>query len=178
MRQYEIYATDIGNTLIAQEDEQITNLCPEGAIDLAGMHREPTPLLKQAIGGLRAYLDGERGAFASLPLSPNGTGFQKAVWQAILEIPYGQTASCQQLAEAIGKPAAAQDVIAAIAENPIFIAIPCHRVDVADGDFTRSAYGEDVKKKLLAIEGAPSAPTGSRLWHLRSNFLGRTDRYV
>ena len=154
MPQYEIYATDIGNILIAQDGEYITNLCMEGSLDVAGIKREETPLLKQAADMLNSYLAGERSAFDGLPLNPKGTDFQKKVWQALLDIPYGQTISYKQLAEAIGKPSASRAVGNANGKNPIFIIIPCHRVIGADGSLTGFAYGVELKKKLLAIERA------------------------
>ena len=152
MRYYEIYATEIGNILIAQEGEQITNLCMEGSLDVTGMTRGQTPLLKQAADLLQAYLAGEQDAFAGLPLAPKGTDFQKRVWQALLEIPYGQTISYKQLAEAIGKPTASRAVGNANGKNPIFIIIPCHRVIGANGSLTGFAYGVELKKRLLSIE--------------------------
>ena len=152
MPQYEIYETGIGNILIAQDGEQITNLCMEGSLDVAGMQRKETPLLKQAADMLKAYLTGEQDAFAGLPLNPKGTDFQKKVWQALLDIPYGQTISYKQLAEAIGKPSASRAVGNANGKNPIFIIIPCHRVIGANGSLTGFAYGVELKKELLAIE--------------------------
>jgi len=154
MPHYEIYATGIGNILIAEDDGQITHLSMEGCVDVSGMSREETPLLKQAADMLRAYLAGERDAFAGLPLNPKGTQFQKRVWQALLDIPYGKTISYKQLAEAIGQPTASRAVGNANGKNPIFIIIPCHRVIGSGGSLTGFAYGVELKKELLAIERA------------------------
>ena len=153
MLYYEIYPTEIGKILIGEDGAAITHLCMEDTLDLSEAQRGETPLLKQAAKALSAYFAGEQGAFVDLPLAPQGTQFQKKVWQALLEIPYGQTVSYKQLAEAVGNPAASRAVGNANGKNPIFIIIPCHRVIGANGGLTGFAYGLDVKKKLLAIEG-------------------------
>jgi len=154
MTHYQIYPTEIGKILIAENGRAITDLCMEDTLDPAGAVREETPLLKQAAARLYAYLAGEQNAFDSLPLEPQGTDFQKKVWAALLEIPYGETISYKQLAEAVGNPAASRAVGNANGKNPIFVIIPCHRVIGANGALTGFAYGLEVKKKLLAIECA------------------------
>jgi len=154
MLHYEIYATGIGSILIAGNEHALTNLCIEGSIDPLGMTRGETPLLARAAAALHAYLDGQRDAFDGLPLEPKGTDFQKRVWQALLEIPYGRTISYGQLAQAIGKPTASRAVGAANGKNPIFIIIPCHRVIGADGSLTGFGYGIELKRRLLEVENA------------------------
>ena len=153
MLYYEIYDTGIGKILIAEDGQGITNLCVEGSFDTTGAHRGETPLLKEAHAALFSYLAGSRNAFDALPLNPKGTPFQKAVWQALLEIPYGQTVSYKQLAQAIDNPKAVRAVGAANGKNPIFVIIPCHRVIGADGSLTGFAYGLELKRRLLEIEG-------------------------
>ena len=152
MLHYEIYDTEIGKILIAEDGQAITNLCVEGSLNLPGTRHGETALLEQAAGALRAYLAGEKDAFANLPLNPKGTSFQKQVWQALLEIPYGQTVSYMQLAHAIGNPKAVRAVGAANGKNPIFVIIPCHRVIGADGKLTGFAYGLELKRRLLDLE--------------------------
>ena len=76
---------------------------------------------------LAAYFAGERMEF-DLPLAPQGTEFQRRVWKALVEIPYGETRSYGDLARSIGKPAAVRAVGAANGRNPIGIIVPCHRV--------------------------------------------------
>ena len=149
---YEIYETDIGKILIAEDGKAITNLCIEDSFDPTGAKRGETALLKEALAALQAYLAGNQDAFAKLPLNPKGTVFQKRVWQALLEIPYGQTISYGQLARAIDNPKAVRAVGAANGKNPIFVIIPCHRVIGADGSLTGFAYGLGLKRKLLDIE--------------------------
>jgi len=152
MPNYEIYETDIGSVLIAEDGKSITNLCMNDNIKLTGMEHGETPLLKKAAQALRAYLAGEKNAFNDLPLDPKGTRFQKQVWQALLEIPYGETISYKQLAQAVGNPSASRAVGNANGKNPIFVVIPCHRVIGADGSLTGFAYGLEIKKKLLNVE--------------------------
>ncbi len=97
------------------------------------------------------YFRGGRKTF-SLALDPRGTLFQKRVWAALREIPYGETRSYKDIAAAIGNPNAARAVGAANAKNPIPIIIPCHRVVGADGRLTGFALGLEVKERLLRLE--------------------------
>lgn len=110
-----------------------------------------TPLLRQAERELEEYFAGRRRSF-TLPLAPAGTAFQRAVWEALREIPYGQTCSYQQIARRIGRPAACRAVGMANHRNPIPILIPCHRVVGADGSLTGYAGGLAVKSRLLELE--------------------------
>ena len=100
---------------------------------------------------LREYLRGERKMF-DLPLAPEGTVFQKAVWSALQEIPYGQTRSYGEIAAQIGRPKACRAVGMANHCNPIPIFIPCHRVVGADGSLTGYAGGLECKRTLLDLE--------------------------
>ncbi len=87
-----------------------------------------------------------------LKLDPQGTGFQKAVWQALAEIPPGQTRSYRDIALLLGRPMAARAVGAANAANPIAVLIPCHRLIREDGSLGGYAYGLDRKQALLDKE--------------------------
>ena len=100
---------------------------------------------------LQEYFAGKRTRF-DLPLAPRGTAFQKAVWAALLRIPFGETASYGDIARAIGKPAASRAVGGANHRNPIAIVIPCHRVIGADGSLTGYGGGLDHKRLLLELE--------------------------
>ncbi len=100
---------------------------------------------------IAAYFAGDLRAF-SLPLAPAGTPFQQRVWRALSEIPFGETRSYAQLAAAIGQPAASRAVGRANATNPICLIIPCHRVIGSDGSLTGFAFGEEIKRRLLAHE--------------------------
>ena len=100
------------------------------------------------------YLSGTRKNFDHLDLLDlGGTDFQKSVWKALLEIPYGQTSSYKQIANLIGNPKAVRAVGTACGNNPFLIIIPCHRIVKSDGSLGGFAYGSEVKKKLLKLEG-------------------------
>jgi methylated-DNA-[protein]-cysteine S-methyltransferase len=100
---------------------------------------------------LAAYFAGRRTEF-DLPLAPAGTPFQRRVWAALLEIPYGETTSYGELAEHIGSPGAARAVGLANGRNPIGIVIPCHRVVGSTGALTGYGGGIETKRALLAAE--------------------------
>jgi len=111
------------------------------------------PLLARAQAQLTAYFAGRRRAF-DLPLAPEGQPLERAVWDAMLEIPYGQTRTYGEIARALGS--APQPVGQACGANPIPILIPCHRVvgaDGATGGFSGGA-GVETKLALLRLEGA------------------------
>lgn len=114
---------------------------------------DASPLLGQAADQLREYFAGQRKTF-DLPLAPQGTAFQKAVWKALLEIPYGQTCTYGDIARRIGNPRAARAVGMANHCNPLMIVVPCHRVVGSGGALTGYACGLDIKKFLLELEKA------------------------
>lgn len=120
--------------------------------DAHGSGDAPTPLLRQSVRELEAYFAGERRTF-TIPLSLAGTIFQKKVWSALLEIPYGVTATYGEIAARIGRPGGAVAVGQANSRNPIPILIPCHRVIGANGKLVGYAGGLRVKEALLEIEG-------------------------
>ncbi len=113
----------------------------------------PDAVLAEAARQLDAYAAGQRRTFA-LPLAPRGTPWQRAVWQALLAIPYGETVSYGALAARLGRPGSARAVGAAVGRNPISIIVPCHRVLGANGGLTGYAGGLDRKRALLALEKA------------------------
>lgn len=102
---------------------------------------------------LGEYFAGERDEF-DLRLDPHGTEFQRAVWQALREIPYGQTRSYGQIAAAVARPRAARAVGGANNRNPIAVIVPCHRVIGAGGAMVGYAGGLDRKSWLLGHERA------------------------
>lgn len=109
------------------------------------------------VAQLTEYFEGRRRVF-ELPLDLRGTPFQKSVWQAVSEIPFGRTASYGQIAEIVGSPKAGRAVGAANHDNPIPIVVPCHRVIGADGSLTGFGGGMPLKRKLLALEGLLDTP--------------------
>jgi methylated-DNA-[protein]-cysteine S-methyltransferase len=100
---------------------------------------------------VREYCDGTRRVF-TLALAASGTAFQKRVWNALVQIPYGTTTSYGALAASIGSPGAARAVGLANGSNPIGLIVPCHRVIGADGSLTGYGGGLPLKRALLAFE--------------------------
>lgn len=105
----------------------------------------------ETIAQLRAYFAGELADF-ELPLAPEGTDFQRSVWDALLKIPYGATVSYGEIARAIGRPKASRAVGAANGDNPIPIVVPCHRVIGSTGKLTGFGGGLEIKATLLDLE--------------------------
>lgn len=108
-------------------------------------------LLPEALRQLRDYFDGRRREF-DLDLAPVGTEFQRQVWTALAEVPYGRTVSYGWLAGRIGRPSASRAVGAAVGRNPIGIVVPCHRVMGSTGGLTGYAGGVERKRYLLGLE--------------------------
>lgn len=118
------------------------------------------PFLVLVADQLREYFAGERTAF-DLPLAPHGTEFQRRVWAALVEIPYGGTTSYGELAQRLGSPGASRAVGLANGRNPIGIVIPCHRVVGSEGSLTGYGGGLERKRVLLDHE---SRVAGHRLF--------------
>ena len=111
--------------------------------------------LNDAVLQFQEYFEGNRKEF-NLKLSPEGTDFQKRVWQQLQQIPFGKTTSYQQMANTLGDPKVIRAAASANGKNPISIIIPCHRVIGSDGSLTGYAGGLHRKKWLLEFE-SPSA---------------------
>jgi methylated-DNA-[protein]-cysteine S-methyltransferase len=105
-------------------------------------------LVQDQLGG---YFTGDRLRF-DLPLYLPGSTFQRAVWAAVVAVPYGTTTTYREIADGLGRPTAARAVGAANARNPISIVVPCHRVVAASGDLTGYSGGIAVKRWLLEHE--------------------------
>jgi methylated-DNA-[protein]-cysteine S-methyltransferase len=119
----------------------------------SGRDRDPDRRAADAIArALHAWLDGDLSAVDDVDLAPDGTPFQRRVWDALRRIPPGTTTTYGAIARAIGTPHAARAVGAANAANPIAILVPCHRVVGADGALTGYAFGVERKRWLLAHE--------------------------
>jgi methylated-DNA-[protein]-cysteine S-methyltransferase len=119
----------------------------------AGWRDGDHPLIDLARRQLDEYFAGARRTF-DLPLAPEGTDFQRTVWLALAEIPYGQTTSYSELAARLDRPRAVRAVGAANGRNPLPIVLPCHRVIGADGSLTGFGGGLPMKRFLLELEGA------------------------
>jgi methylated-DNA-[protein]-cysteine S-methyltransferase len=120
---------------------------------------DPTPFT-EVIRQLEEYFAGHRAEF-DLPIALTGTPFQRTVWTALREIPYGETVSYGQLAERIGRPGATRAVGLANGRNPICIIVPCHRVVGATGDLTGYSGGLERKQHLLNFERLRAAQSCS-----------------
>ena len=118
-------------------EEELTNVIPE--------------VLEDGVYQLKEYFEGHRKEF-TLELNPQGTDFQKSVWEALLNIPFGKCISYLQLSKTLGNVKAIRAVAAANGKNPLWIIIPCHRVIGSDGSLTGYAGGLHRKKWLLAHE--------------------------
>lgn len=148
------YDTELGSVTFAEEDGALLVISTHRSVE--GVYQETT-LIKEAYQQLREYLKGERREF-DLPLKLCGTDFQKWVWKALCEIPYGETRSYKQIAEAIGNPKAVRAVGMANHRNPLLIVVPCHRVIGADGKLVGYAAGIDKKAFLLQLEAKYPKP--------------------
>lgn len=141
--------TPLGNAILEGGSEGITKLTLSE--EAPGITDGRAPELEKAIVQLEKYFTGELKEF-NLKLNPQGTEFQKSVWQALLKIPYGRTISYMGLAKELGDPLAIRAVAAANGKNPLWILIPCHRVIGSDGSLTGYAGGLWRKKWLLEHE--------------------------
>ena len=142
------YETELGSVTFAEEDGALLAISTHHVYD--GICQETT-LIKEAHQQLSEYLKGERKSF-DLPLRMKGTDFQQRVWNALLKIPYGETRSYKQIAEAIGNPKAVRAVGMANNRNPLLIVVPCHRVIGADGKLVGYGAGIEKKEFLLRLE--------------------------
>ncbi|WP_156951344.1 methylated-DNA--[protein]-cysteine S-methyltransferase [Lacrimispora aerotolerans] len=140
----------VGTLTIVCDEKAITGL--EFLIqEPIGGVRKRTPLMEQAVLQIEEYMDGKRRSF-DLPLKPEGTEFQKKVWNALLDIPYGETRSYKDIAVSIDNPKACRAVGMANNRNPIAIIIPCHRVIGANGSLVGYGGGLPIKIELLNLE--------------------------
>lgn len=157
MRRWTVYESPIGPLTVAMGPNGLTDLSFPGASPSSGAAQGALP---EVTGQLDAYFAGDLREF-DLPLDPQGTPLEKAVWRGLLEIPYGKTASYGEQAAKID-PALfdpgvepwqrARVVGAANGRNPIAIVIPCHRIIGADGSLTGYGGGLERKRALLDLE--------------------------
>ncbi|MCM4172149.1 methylated-DNA--[protein]-cysteine S-methyltransferase [Arenibacter sp. TNZ] len=127
----------ITSITVFDSEEKVSDIIPE--------------LLEDVVYQLQEYFEGSRTEF-SLTLNPEGTDFQKKVWQALQQIPYGKTFSYLELSKTLGDTKAIRAVAAANGRNPLWIVVPCHRVIGSDGSLTGYAGGLHRKKWLLEHE--------------------------
>jgi methylated-DNA-[protein]-cysteine S-methyltransferase len=166
MHTHVVVDSPIGPLTLVAADGQLTGLYMdaqrhrpgEEVVGIAGdPNAEP---FASAAEQLAAYFAGHLTEF-NLPLAPAGTQFQRTVWAALQQIPYGETWSYGQLASKIGNPAAVRAVGLANGRNPIALVVPCHRVIGADGSLTGYGGGLDRKRYLLDLEASAVSLTRS-----------------
>ena len=144
----------VGELLLAGDGESLARLGFAGAVPPHGAHPDHdafAPVIEQ----LEQYFAGERRTF-DLSLDLRGSDFQRDVWSALLEIPYGETATYGDIADRVGRPGKARAVGRANGSNPIALIVPCHRVIVSDGTLTGYGGGLERKRLLLDLEAGRS----------------------
>lgn len=156
---YTFMTSPVGKFLVAGSNHVLhrTAFSESEQFDILPEWVEDAAQLDYAIDPLQAYFDGETIEF-DLALKMHGSDFQIAVWKALMEVPYGQTASYGDIAHRLGKPGASRAVGGANNSNHIPIIIPCHRIIGADGSMTGFGGGMENKKILLKLEGIYTPP--------------------
>jgi O-6-methylguanine DNA methyltransferase len=151
-----IIETPVGPLLAEADDQGITAV----SFDAHAPNPQPNLMLDQLRRELHEYFAGHRSGF-SVPLSLQGTEFQKLVWAELQKIPHGKTISYEELANRIGKPTAHRAVAQANGANPICILIPCHRVIAKSGKLGGYSAGLERKRFLLGLELGESIDTNN-----------------
>jgi len=154
---YRLLPYQAGILGLVASDQGLEQIRFEGSVAEDAQKCEEHPILRETARQLEAYFAGDLRIF-DLPLKLNGTPFQLRVWNALLEIPYGQTRSYLQQARTIGAPDAIRAVGAANGRNPIPIVVPCHRVIGSNGKLTGFGGGLPLKRWLLDHESRPALP--------------------
>ncbi|NRF13615.1 methylated-DNA--[protein]-cysteine S-methyltransferase [Vibrio coralliilyticus] len=153
-KSYTTFKTPLGQMTIQANEQGLLGAWFETQTtqpEVLGKNDKEHPILIKAIKQLDEYFSGSRKEF-DLPLAAEGTVFQQQVWKALTTIPFGETWSYQQLADAIGNPKAVRAVGLANGKNPISVIVPCHRVIGKSGKLTGYAGGLERKAALLKIE--------------------------
>lgn len=154
MTYYTKYKSPVGELLLISNGEHLTGLYMENSahpveVQSEWIESEHNPVFQKTVVQLSEYFNGTLTSF-DLPLKMQGTAFQKKVWAALEEIPYGETISYKKLATRIGNPKASRAVGLANGKNPISIIVPCHRVIGANGDLV--GYGGGLRRKAQLLE--------------------------
>jgi methylated-DNA-[protein]-cysteine S-methyltransferase len=162
MTAYDTVESPIGPLLITASGGALTRLYM-APFDVDPAWRHDPDALAEPARQLAEYFAGERQVF-ELELQPAGTAFQRAVWDLLLEIPYGETTTYGALAATLGDPRKVRAVGLANGRNPISIVVPCHRVIGADGSLVGYGGGLERKRTLLAHEAEVVAGFRATLW--------------
>lgn len=148
MSKYAFYDFEFGILKIGYTDTAIIFLKQVDQIDVDNEHSALSDLTFDQI---REYLEGHRRTF-DFPYELHGTEFQKKVWNALCQIPYGETRTYKEIASVVGNPKASRAVGMANNKNPLMVVVPCHRIVGTDGNLIGYAGGLDMKKALLELE--------------------------
>ena len=162
MKMYTTFESPLGRVLLVSDGSALTG------VYFSGQKYEPTPgpdwrseadvkIFQDATRQLQEYFAGRRRAF-NLPLRLQGTEFQRKVWNALLEIPFGKTVSYGKLAGQLERKEAVRAVGAAVGRNHLSVIVPCHRVIGSDGSLTGYAGGLERKRALLDLEASTHLP--------------------
>jgi methylated-DNA-[protein]-cysteine S-methyltransferase len=162
MTVYDTIDSPIGPLLITASDGALTRLYM-APFDVDPAWEHDPAALEEPARQLAEYFAGERREF-ELDLRPAGTAFQRAVWDLLLEIPFGETTTYGALAATLGDPRKVRAVGLANGRNPISIVVPCHRVIGADGSLVGYGGGLERKRTLLAHEAEVAAGFRATLW--------------
>ncbi|MEC8427694.1 MAG: methylated-DNA--[protein]-cysteine S-methyltransferase [Pseudomonadota bacterium] len=154
---YDLFDTPAGEMIVVQDAQGVRHIdFQEGAVPLAidpQWQRDPD-FCRRAREQLQDYFDGELTRF-DLPLAPRGTEFQQRVWAELAKVPFGETRSYGELAQALKQPTASRAVGMANGRNPLSIVLPCHRVVGSNRKLTGYRGGLAIKTLLLKLEGIP-----------------------
>jgi len=153
---YCYFPSPIGRLLMIEQQGCLTNLDMEAeqiAPNPKWKFDENRPLFAEVKAALTRYFNGEKEDFRHIPLAPQGTAFQQAIWNVLLQIKFGETSSYGNLANLINNPKAVRAVGGAVGSNPISIIIPCHRVLGKTRELTGFGGGLPAKRFLLDLEG-------------------------
>lgn len=149
MSKYAFYDFEFGILKIGYTDTAIIFLKQVDQIDVDNEHSTLSDL---AFDQVREYLKGHRRTF-DFPYELHGTEFQKKVWNALCQVPYGETRTYKEIASVVGNPKASRAVGMANNKNPLMVVVPCHRIVGTNGNLIGYAGGLDMKKALLELEG-------------------------
>jgi len=151
---FQLLDTPIGTLRLVSNGAALIGIEFEHRYSAADGNNKSDVVLTACAAQLTEYFAAQRRHF-ELPVAAQGTAFQRAVWDALADIPYGELRSYRDIARSVGNPAAVRAVGAANGRNPLPIVVPCHRVIGSNGSLTGFAGGLEIKKFLLQLESAP-----------------------
>ena len=145
---YDTFESSVGRLYLEFTGKDLTGIHFQKPVGIPRKGHGPTLLIKE----LREYFEKGREEFTQRISLKTGTEFDRKVWLAIRDIPYGETKTYKWLAEKIGKPNAFRAVGQSLSRNPIPVLLPCHRIIESDGSLGGYSGGVDIKRRLLEIE--------------------------